>query len=207
MYSLKQQSAFETIKCALAKAKKPFVAFSGGKNSLVVLHMVRTVAGSPVNTLFIDTSAHFKEIYKFIEKMSRLWGLNLIKDMNYDGVRGLKIAEDPETCCRILKREVVINAVKHHGIDCLFTGAGSDGKSLGERSDMFLEVQPLANFTDDDIWDYIHAFNLPFCSLYRKGFKSISCQPCTAASLPDSGEQEKSRNELLARQLKNLGYL
>jgi 3'-phosphoadenosine 5'-phosphosulfate sulfotransferase (PAPS reductase)/FAD synthetase len=169
----KIQYALEIIRDSLSKSINPFVAFSGGKRSVVVLHLVKTVTGSRVKTLFIDTSDHFAEIYHFIEKMYKLWGFDLVKVMNH----------------------TFVEAVRQYDIDCLFTGTRGAESNDGTGSDLLPEVRPLALFTDDDIWDYIRSYNLPYCSLCRKGFKS------------ESKRRDESKNELLAKQLKDLGYM
>ena len=39
-------------------------------------------------------------------------------------------------------------------------------------------VRPLLQFTDSDIWQYIHENNLPYCELYDKGYTRIGCILC-----------------------------
>ena len=44
-----------------------------------------------------------------------------------------------------------------------------------------LKINPLINWTEQDVWNYIEAKNIPFNTLHKKGFASIGCQPCTRA--------------------------
>lgn len=64
------------IKAALETAMVPTVAWSGGKDSTVLLHLVRQfVPDILVN--FNDTKVEFPETLKFVREMERKWGLNL----------------------------------------------------------------------------------------------------------------------------------
>ncbi|MDR3246248.1 MAG: phosphoadenosine phosphosulfate reductase family protein, partial [Prevotellaceae bacterium] len=40
---------------------------------------------------------------------------------------------------------------------------------------------PLINWSEQQVWDYIKAHNVPYNKLHDKGFPSIGCQPCTRA--------------------------
>jgi phosphoadenosine phosphosulfate reductase len=44
-----------------------------------------------------------------------------------------------------------------------------------------LKINPLAHWTEDDVWDYIKEHKVPVNALHKKGFASIGCQPCTRA--------------------------
>ena len=53
-----------------------YVAFSGGKDSLVVLDLVRQVAPeTPV--AFFDSGLEFPETYAYLEQLTKMWSLNL----------------------------------------------------------------------------------------------------------------------------------
>jgi phosphoadenosine phosphosulfate reductase len=42
-----------------------------------------------------------------------------------------------------------------------------------------IKVSPLADWTEEEVWDYIKENGVPYHPLYDKGFTSISCAPCT----------------------------
>lgn len=46
------------------------------------------------------------------------------------------------------------------------------------------KINPLANWNEEEVWDYIKKANVPYSYLYRNGFRSIGCQPCTRAVKP-----------------------
>ena len=45
--------------------------------------------------------------------------------------------------------------------------------------DNILKVSPLANWSEREIWEYIHENDVPFNDLYNRGYTSIGCAPCT----------------------------
>jgi phosphoadenosine phosphosulfate reductase len=41
-----------------------------------------------------------------------------------------------------------------------------------------IALNPIIDFTDENIWDYIRSRNMPYCSLYDEGFKRLGCIMC-----------------------------
>jgi 3'-phosphoadenosine 5'-phosphosulfate sulfotransferase (PAPS reductase)/FAD synthetase len=52
------------------------------------------------------------------------------------------------------------------------------------------KIAPLASWTKDQVWAYIHEHDLPYHSLYERGYTSIGCEPCTRATT--RGEDERA---------------
>ena len=48
-----------------------------------------------------------------------------------------------------------------------------------------VKVNPLADWTSEAVWDYIHRNNVPYNKLHDLGYPSIGCEPCTRAVLPN----------------------
>jgi phosphoadenosine phosphosulfate reductase len=213
MLNQKIDESIEIIRDVLARAKNPFVIFTGDKDSLITLHLVRRAYSSPVNVLFIDTSVHFHEIYLFIEKMRRLWGFNLVKEENEEALKAIKIAEDKAECCLHLKSHVLKNSMKKYNIDYLFTGIRRDKEEARRNEDYilreedYMRVNPIIHFSEEEVWEYIERNNLPYCSLYDKGYRIIDCIPCTnPAEGPDERSGESQQKELMIDKLRSLGY-
>jgi phosphoadenosine phosphosulfate reductase len=49
-----------------------------------------------------------------------------------------------------------------------------------------VKLAPLADWTEEEVWDYIRANEVPYNELYDKGYKSIGCGPCTRAVAADA---------------------
>ncbi len=211
MLEKKENQALEIIKKELAGARNPFILFDGKTGSLVTLHLLRKVNESriPIPVLHIDTSVEFKEIYQYIEKMRKLWGFKLIRERNEEALKTIKFAEDKEKCCTILKTDALKKAIKKHNIDRLFSFEDDEIKA----SEPFIIhgqntiVYPIKHFCKEDIWTYIKKYNLPYCSLYDKGYIDLRCTLCTDLVRPKEESFKKQEEEEIKKRLKALGYM
>jgi phosphoadenosine phosphosulfate reductase len=93
-------------------------------------------------------------------------------------------------CCRIRKIEPLGRALA--GNKAWITGqrraqsttrAALDVQELDEAHRMS-KFNPLADWSEQDVWDYIRSNNVPYNSLHDKGYPSIGCEPCTRAIAP-----------------------
>ncbi|MEW6701279.1 MAG: phosphoadenosine phosphosulfate reductase family protein, partial [Bacteroidota bacterium] len=42
-----------------------------------------------------------------------------------------------------------------------------------------IKINPLFNWTEKEVWDYINKNNIPYNQLYKENYRSIGCAPCT----------------------------
>jgi len=47
-----------------------------------------------------------------------------------------------------------------------------------------IKINPLLDWTNDEVWEYIRAHNVPYNALHDRGYPSIGCAPCTRAVEP-----------------------
>jgi phosphoadenylyl-sulfate reductase (thioredoxin) len=47
-----------------------------------------------------------------------------------------------------------------------------------------VKLNPLAEWTEDEVWEYVRERDLPYNALYDRGYTSIGCAPCTRAVAP-----------------------
>jgi len=119
---------------------------------------------------------------KEVEEMVTAKGINLF----YDSV------ENRRLCCGIRKvhplRKMLAN------LDGWITGIRRDQTSIRKNSSMLeidekyngiVKINPLIDWTWDQVWDYIKKNNVPYHKLLDKGYPSIGCEPCTRAIKPD----------------------
>ncbi len=97
-----------------------------------------------------------------------------------------KSVENRLLCCQVRK---VLPLQRHlAGLDAWITGLRRD--QWATRSDIrkveidhdhgaIVKLNPLAEWTEDEVWDYVREHDLPYNSLYDKGYTSIGCAPCT----------------------------
>ena len=43
-------------------------------------------------------------------------------------------------------------------------------------------LNPIIDWTDDDVWEFINKYKIPYCSLYDEGFKRLGCIGCPMAN-------------------------
>jgi thioredoxin-dependent adenylylsulfate APS reductase len=62
--------------------------------------------------------------------------------------------------------------------------------TVDEAHGGILKLAPLADWTREEVWEYIRRHNVPYHELYWQGFSSIGCAPCTRAV--QEGEEERA---------------
>jgi phosphoadenosine phosphosulfate reductase len=195
------------------------IAFTGGKDSTTLLHLVRRLYGGtiPFPVINIDTSVKFKEIYAFRDRLREEWRLDLHVFRNEEAIERLQIAADRAECCMELKAKPLGQAIVSMGLDGLMTGVRWDENPARAAESYFVKkenpahtrIQPLLHFSEKDIWKYIRKYDVPYCELYEKGYRSLGCEPCTkpAASMDGSERQGRSpEKEVIMGRLRDLGY-
>ncbi len=118
--------------------------------------------------------------YKQVEKMVAEHGVNLF----YENI------EKRRLCCHIRKLEPLKRAFD--GLKVWICGLRHEQSVT--RTDIrmvewdephrLLKLNPLINWTEKQVWDYIHGHGVPYNKLHDQGFPSIGCQPCTRAVKP-----------------------
>jgi phosphoadenosine phosphosulfate reductase len=133
----------------------------------------------PIETLFPD---HLE-----VEKMVYENGINLM----YQSVSNRKL------CCEIrkvrpLKRILGTLDAWVTGLrrDQTFTRANTKKIEIDSSNNDIVKINPLADWTNDMVWDYIKQNGLPYNKLHDAGYPSIGCAPCTRAIL--SGDDLRS---------------
>jgi len=81
-----------------------------------------------------------------------------------------------------------------------------------------IRVQPILHFKERDIWDTIHKYKIPFCSLYHRGYRSLgiksntkkfSDMPAWQQDLENTTERDgrgRGKEEIMSK-LRDLGYM
>lgn len=187
----------ELIKEALAKSKHPAIGFSGGKDSIVVLNLVREIDPSVV-AVFGNTGVEAPETVKFCRNIPNLVELKphktfweCVDQYGWPMIKS-KAKSHGNRCCYYLKEQPMLEYIKENNIDLVFTGLTSDEsrarwlffKRCGPYYYMktwgVWKCHPIHDWTVKDVWDYIHDKNIPYNPIYDRGAVRAGCQPCTA---------------------------
>ena len=205
-------------KAAKKWGRKLAVAWTGGKDSTVLLHLIKKTFGQiPFEVYFGDTTQHFPELYQFKDELAKKWKLKMIigqPQKSYQEVAGAR-----KRCCHALKTEPLNKTIKKQGWQALLVGIRWDEQAARANEKYFsprknpthIRVHPLLHWTELDIWDYIKKYKVPVNPLYQKGFRSLGCQPCTQPQGGKIGDgQERAgraqdKERVMAR-LRALGY-
>ncbi|GFK95562.1 Thioredoxin-dependent 5'-adenylylsulfate reductase [Fundidesulfovibrio magnetotacticus] len=190
------------------------VAWTGGKDSTVVLNLWRAVTPGPLKAVNLDTGHKFPEILAFRDRMAREWGVDLHIVRPLPEEIPQEIAQDKMACCRALKVEPLRRAVAQMGLEVLLSGVRADENRARKNLDLledrngYLQANPILHWTEMDVWALITQRGLPYCELYDRGYRSLGCVPCTALSAPGLGERGGRDSEKEARmaELHALGY-
>ena len=124
--------------------------------------------------------------YREVQRMVREEGINLF----YNSI------ESRHRCCTIRKLEPLKRAFQ--GLDAWICGLRHE-QSVTRKNMQLIEwddrhnmvkVNPLINWTERQVRDYIRQHHVPYNKLFDKGYPSIDCEPCTRAVNP--GEDPRS---------------
>jgi len=173
---------------------------SMGAEDQVIMQMIATIYKS-ANVFTLDTGRLFPETYDLIDLTSKKYGVNIrmmfpdaahVEEMvNSKGINLFyESIENRKLCCHIRKIEPLKRAFE--GLDAWICGLRREQsvtrKDLQlvewDESNGLIKVNPLIDWTETQVWDYIKANHIPYNKLHDQGFPSIGCQPCTRAILP-----------------------
>ena len=164
---------------------------SFGAEAAVLLHLMARIAPStPV--IFLDTLKHFPETTNYVRELAGELGLGVVVNafpgkaqIESDDPKGDLHQRDSDLCCHVRKTMPLLRALRPY--DAYFTGRKQsqteDRQAMTpfEGYGRWIRINPLWNWSPDDIEGYFEEHGLPRHPLYEKGYLSIGCAPCTRA--------------------------
>jgi phosphoadenosine phosphosulfate reductase len=181
------------------------VVSSFGAEAAVLLALVADVdPATPV--IFLDTRRHFPETARYRDSLVERLGLldvrvrrpspkEVAAEDPKDDPRGPLSSRDADACCALRKTRPLKRALE--GFDAWITGrkrfqsATRLNLSVVETdADGRIKVNPLANWSQEDVDAFLAARGLPKHPLVAEGYASIGCEPCTSRTAP--GEEGRA---------------
>ncbi len=186
----------------VARTIKGRIAFSTslGIEDQAVLHAI-SLTGAAIDVFTLDTGRHFPETLETLEATELRYNRKIrimfpdateVEELvARDGIMGFRYAIDNrKACCDIRKVRPLNRALK----DAAGWLTGLRRSQSEERAEVpfaawdanqkLIKLNPIADWTLDQLDDYIATNSVPVNALHARGFPSIGCQPCTRAIRP-----------------------
>jgi phosphoadenosine phosphosulfate reductase len=173
-----------------AFGERHYIACSFQKTSSVMAHLA-TQIDSTARFFYLDTDFLFPETYETRDRLAEQLGIE------FDRFHNLTLEEqaaqygealwdrDPDACCGLRKVEPMRRALS--SVDCWLAGVRREDSASRADTPKFgwdkrfglWKLNPLAGWTERDVWNYIREHHLPYNPLHDRGYPSIGCTHCT----------------------------
>ena len=191
------KSAEELIQwCMDQYGLKAGLASSFGMEDMILIDIIAKLKG-PITIFTLDTGRLHEETYEIMDKVRSHYGLeiktyfpnlqqveNLVREKGFFSFK--ENIENRKECCAIRKIEPLNRALSD--LDAWVTGLRRDQAVTRTETPKVLEdidhpplikINPLADWTQTQVEDYIGQHKVPVNALHKRNFPSIGCAPCT----------------------------
>lgn len=146
----------------------------------------------------LDTGRLSEETYTVMDQTNRKYGINVdvfcpdktaLEELyKTQGINGFKESvENRKECCRVRKMEPLRRALE--GLEVWITGLRRAQSPTREsmrlvewdENNKLIKLNPLIEWDEEQVWDYIKTHKVPYNALHTQGYPSIGCAPCTRA--------------------------
>jgi len=210
LQALSQRLEGQTPQDVLAYALEQYfpsivLACSFGPEDVVLWDMMHQI--NPKTSLFyLDTDFLFQETHDVRQRMIAKYLLapdqlvevkpDLTPEQQAEKFGEALWLRQPDQCCKMRKVEPLTRILKNYS--AWVTGIRRDQAPTRANSKMvewdgkfeLVKFNPLAAWTNDDVWAYIKAHDVPYNVLHDQNYPSIGCTHCTAQVKP--GEDPRS---------------
>jgi phosphoadenosine phosphosulfate reductase len=182
--------AFETFGSRVA------ISSAFGAEGMVLIDIASRVR-KDFRLFTIDTEFLFPETYSLMDKIEEKYGFTIEKvypqlsPEEQERVHGAGLwGREPDRCCNLRKVEPLRRKLGE--LDAWITSIRRDQTSVraGARKVEWdakfglVKVNPIADWTSKQVWNYIHQHDVPYNALHDQDYPSIGCTHCTRAVRP-----------------------
>ena len=203
--NLEKLSAEERVRWALERFRPDIMLSSSfGAQSAVSLHLV-TQQWPEIPVVLVDTGYLFPETYRFVDELTARLKLNLkvyratLSPMWQEARHG-KLwehgVEGIETYNKLNKVEPMQRALRELGVRGWFTGLrrqqakSRNGVGVLQKQNGVVKIQPIIDWTDRMVFEYLKKYDLPYHPLWEQGYVSIGDMHTTRPLTADMTEEE-----------------
>jgi phosphoadenosine phosphosulfate reductase len=162
-----------------------------GAEGCVLVDMIARI-DSGARIFYLDTGLLFPETYELRDRLAARYGVRFEARMPARTVQqqalryGDRLWErDPDLCCRQRKVEPLQEMLS--GLRAWITAIRREQAPARARAQVIesdlkfglTKINPLAAWTNRQVWNYIHEHGVPYNPLADQGYTSIGCRPCT----------------------------
>ncbi len=171
-----------------------------GIEDQVLTHLVCNIDKS-AKIFTLDTGRLFPETYDLIHRTNHKYGIRMtvyfpdagqVETMvNSKGINlFFESVENRKLCCNLRKIEPLKRAFA--GLEVWICGLRREQSVTRQNmqriewdeANGIIKLNPLIEWTEDEVKEFIKTHGIPYNPLHDKGFPSIGCQPCTRAIFP-----------------------
>jgi sulfate adenylyltransferase subunit 2 len=135
-----EAQAIHIFREVAAEFERPVLLFSGGKDSIVMLHLARKAfwpAPIPFSVLHVDTGRNFAEVLEYRDRTVERLGVRLEVAFVQDDIDAGRVVEAPGGTRNPLQTTTLLRAITEGGHDAVFGGARRDEEKARAKERIF----------------------------------------------------------------------
>jgi len=185
-------SAEEVLRWGFKRFSPHIAIASGfGAEGIVLIDLASRIRPD-FRVFTLDTDLFFPATYELIERVERKYGINVERNrsrltlVEQARAHGDALwARDPDRCCNLRKVEPLRRKLREL---CAWASAirreqtaarAGTPKIHWDAKFNLVKLSPLADWNEQEVWDYIRANDVPYNPLHDENYPSIGCTHCT----------------------------
>ncbi len=164
-----EAEAIHIIREVAAETEHPALLFSGGKDSVVLLHLAKLAfwpARVPFPAVHVDTGHNFPEVVQFRDEYLDRLGVRLVVGSVPEAIAGGGVVQTPGVVSRnALQTPVLLETTQKYGFDALFGGARRDEEKARAKERIFSVRDEFGQWDPKDqrpeLWDMYNGLLQP----------------------------------------------